>query len=85
MKRFMNSPHISRIAQSEIEKEMQGMSTFLDIGKKQGIVVLLDNNLIFQMVAGASYNLIEYAIHTGSKIQLEHIQMMLNMVKTNKE
>jgi hypothetical protein len=35
MKRFMNSPHIGRIAQSEIEQEMQGMSVLLDIGKKQ--------------------------------------------------
>jgi hypothetical protein len=64
---------------------MQGMSVLLDIGKKQWRVIGLDNHLIFQMLAGASYNLIDYAIQTDTKIIWDHIQIILNMVKTKED
>ena len=81
MKRFMNSSHISRIAHSEIEKEMQGMQTLLNIGKAEEKVIALENDLIYQIIAGAIYNLIEYAIETDMEIELKHIRIVLSMIE----
>lgn len=44
MKRFIHSPHLSRIAQEEIKRESVPIIAFFTAGKKRGIVKDIPNS-----------------------------------------
>ena len=81
IKRFINSPHLSRLAQEEVDKELAPMYNLLNTGKAQGIINDLPNDLIFGLITGAYYGLIEYAIMQNTIIWKWEIEAILKIIK----
>lgn len=83
MKRFLNSPHISRITQDEIQYEMRLTTELLQQAKSQKIVIDLKNELIFKMLTWAYYEYIQYCIEKWEEPTKKNIQTILQMIKKN--
>jgi len=81
IKRFINSPHLSRLAKEEVDKELAPMYELLDAGKAQWLINDLPNDLIFGIITGAYYGLIEYLIESGEELKEEYMHAVLEVIK----
>jgi len=80
IKRFMNSPHVSRITQQEIEQEMKPIFEILEFWKKQGKIIDRDNAMLFSLVTGTFYSLVEYLHKTQRKPRTQDIELLIKLV-----
>lgn len=81
LKRFSSSVHISRIAQEEVEKEMEEFSNLYHEGVKQWIYIQSDYKLVLTTHAAMFYAWVEFVKHNWKQHIDEIISMILKTIK----
>lgn len=81
IKRFINSPHLSKAIQKKIDAEMKPLFDALEYEKKQWNIKDIDTKLLISLITWAFYEMIDYSITHNKTITSQEVSAILDMLK----